>query len=82
MYPVLSSPHVSKVMHDCREDVSALVQHFQACLRGVVDTLMAYVMKNERRESAPAFQVGLNDALMKTLGVRNWPASRAWEALA
>eukprot|EP00400_MALV-I_sp_L67-5_P000336 gene336-448_t len=65
--PVLTNGRVVKVMHDCREDLSALYHQFGIVLDGVYDTQIAHFMLLEQNNYAP-YQISLNDLLLKILG--------------
>ena len=68
--PVLTSGRVIKVMHDCREDVSALYHQFGIIPDGIYDTQIAHFMQLEQNNYAP-YQISLNDLLVKVMGFGN-----------
>ena len=68
--PVLTSGRIAKIMHDCREDVSALYHQFGIVCDGVYDTQIAHFMLLEQSNYAP-YQISLNDLLVKMLGFGN-----------
>lgn len=68
--PVLDSSSITKIMHDCREDASALLSQFDSTLVGVFDTQVAHTMLLER-ECARPFQISLNELLKNKLAMEN-----------
>jgi len=68
--PVLSAKGIIKVMHDCREDASALFSQFDVELAGVFDTQVAHTMLLEQRVSRP-YQISLNELLKSMLQLQN-----------
>lgn len=68
--PVLESGSVVKVMHDCREDASALLSQFDVTLTNVFDSQVAHTMLLEQRTARP-FQISLNELLKTTLQLEN-----------
>eukprot|EP01066_Platyproteum_vivax_P021227 Platyproteum_vivax@DN9252_c0_g1_i1.p1 len=68
--PILQNPHLVKVMHDCREDSSALYNQFGIQLKNIYDTQVAHKILLER-EQYPGIQISLNDLLLKTLKISN-----------
>lgn len=68
--PVLESSSIVKVMHDCREDASALLSQFGIELAGVFDTQVAHTMMLEERATRP-FQISLNELLKGMLHLQN-----------
>jgi exonuclease 3'-5' domain-containing protein 1 len=68
--PVLCSSSITKVMHDCREDASAMLTQQQVELAGVFDSQVAHTMLL-RQEDARPFQISLNELLKNTLQLQN-----------
>eukprot|EP00933_Yihiella_yeosuensis_P055370 TRINITY_DN5411_c0_g1_i3.p1 TRINITY_DN5411_c0_g1~~TRINITY_DN5411_c0_g1_i3.p1 ORF type:complete len:259 (+),score=36.63 TRINITY_DN5411_c0_g1_i3:86-862(+) len=68
--PILASNGITKVMHDCREDSSALLSQFDTELSGVFDTQVAHTMMLEMEASRP-FQISLNELLKSVLLLEN-----------
>merc|ERR1712216_994647 len=70
LQPVLTSSGVAKVMHDCREDCSALLSQFEVTLKNVFDTQVAHTMMLESSATRP-FQISLNELLKMELNLHN-----------
>eukprot|EP00927_Polykrikos_kofoidii_P043792 TRINITY_DN37893_c0_g1_i1.p1 TRINITY_DN37893_c0_g1~~TRINITY_DN37893_c0_g1_i1.p1 ORF type:complete len:398 (-),score=49.81 TRINITY_DN37893_c0_g1_i1:78-1271(-) len=68
--PALASAGVVKVMHDCREDASALLSQFNVGLENVFDTQVAHIMLLKHQDTRP-YQISLNELLKGTLQLEN-----------
>ncbi|CAE8610039.1 unnamed protein product, partial [Polarella glacialis] len=68
--PVLSTGSCIKVMHDCREDSSALLSQFDIELDGVFDSQVAHTMMLEQKATRP-YQISLNELLKGVLQLEN-----------
>lgn len=68
--PVLSSTSITKVMHDCREDASAMLTQYQVDLAGIFDSQVAHTMLLRQQDMRP-FQISLNELLKNTLQLQN-----------
>lgn len=68
--PVLEDPSTVKVMHDCREDTSALLSQFDVDVATIFDTQVAHTMMLERESTRP-FQISLNQLLKDALHLEN-----------
>ncbi|CEL95361.1 unnamed protein product [Vitrella brassicaformis CCMP3155] len=68
--PVLSHANIVKVMHDCREDSSALHNQYGIQLQNVFDTQVAHFALLDQDGFAP-YQISLNDLLLKALKLSN-----------
>eukprot|EP00929_Paragymnodinium_shiwhaense_P088301 TRINITY_DN48599_c0_g1_i1.p1 TRINITY_DN48599_c0_g1~~TRINITY_DN48599_c0_g1_i1.p1 ORF type:complete len:485 (-),score=95.20 TRINITY_DN48599_c0_g1_i1:507-1907(-) len=69
---LLESKKVVKVMHDCREDASALLHQHGVTLSAVFDTQAAY-SEIERKSGRELFQVSTAQLLKAKLGVVDIP---------
>lgn len=67
---VLTSTMLTKVMHDCREDASALLSQYDVAIGGVFDTQVAHTMMLEAQAARP-YQISLNELLKATLKLEN-----------
>jgi len=66
--PALESPATVKVMHDCREDSSALFSQFAVRLAHVFDTQVAHTLLLEQQRHPRPYQISLHELLkMHTL---------------
>lgn len=68
--PVLTSSSIMKVMHDSREDASALLSQYSIALAGVFDTQVAHTMLLEAEQARP-YQISLNELLKFSLKLEN-----------
>ncbi|CAK9102328.1 Ribonuclease D (RNase D) [Durusdinium trenchii] len=66
--PLLESPSVVKVIHDCREDSSALYHQHGIGLRGIFDTQVAHASL-ERAAGREAYQASASELLQKYLNI-------------
>lgn len=68
--PILCSSTPVKVMHDCREDASALLSQFDIALSGIFDSQVAHTMLLQQQATRP-FQISLNELLKNLLHLEN-----------
>ncbi|CAE8610911.1 unnamed protein product, partial [Polarella glacialis] len=78
--PLLESPDVAKVMHDCREDSAALFHQHGVELRAVFDTQAAHSVLERRKGSSP-YQVSSAELLRSRLAVRDPPETAELKSL-
>lgn len=67
---IFRSTSIVKVMHDCREDSSALLSQFDTELQAVFDSQVAHTMLLEQQAARP-FQISLNELLKQVLKLEN-----------